>query len=442
MFGSVTAKPRHEEELMNGAVVPRDIADLLVSPNAYAEQTRLYAGLRWLRANNPLGRVEIEDFDPFWIVTKHADILEISRQNELFHNGDRATTLVTRSADQKVRSLTGGSPHLIRTLVHMDAPDHFRYRRITQAWFMAQKVRSLEDRIRLIARAFVDDMAAHGGECDFVRDVALRYPLRVVMEILGVPTEDEPRMLKLTQELFGSQDEELGRDFGATFDPAAHVKQLLEVFADFQAYFTQLTEARRQTPREDVASVIANAEIDGKPISHFEAMSYYVIIATAGHDTTSSSTSGAIWALCENPGELRKVKKDRGLIPKLVEEAVRWTTPVQHFMRTATTDVALRGRHIAKSDWLMLCYPSGNRDEAAFEAPERFRVDRDASRHVAFGYGAHVCLGQHLARLEMRVFFEELFARLQCIELAGEPRRSASTFVGGPKTLPVRFALR
>jgi cytochrome P450 len=442
MFGSVTAKPRHEEELMNDAVVPRDIADLLVSPNAYAEQTRLYAGLRWLRANNPLGRVEIEDFDPFWIVTKHADILEISRQNQLFHNGDRATTLVTRSADQKVRSLTGGSPHLIRTLVHMDAPDHFRYRRITQAWFMAQKVRSLEDRIRLIARTFVDDMAAHGGECDFVRDVALRYPLRVVMEILGVPTEDEPRMLKLTQELFGSQDEELGRDFGATFDPAAHVKQLLGVFADFQAYFTRLTEARRQTPREDVASVIANAEIDGKPISHFEAMSYYVIIATAGHDTTSSSTSGAIWALCENPGELRKVKKDRSLIPKLVEEAVRWTTPVQHFMRTATTDVALRGRHIAKSDWLMLCYPSGNRDEEAFEAPERFRVDRDASRHVAFGYGAHVCLGQHLARLEMRVFFEELFARLQCIELAGEPRRSASTFVGGPKTLPVRFALR
>ena len=427
---------------MNDAVLPQDIADLLVSPNAYAEQTRLYAGLRWLRANNPLGRAEIEDFDPFWIVTRHADILEISRQNELFHNGDRATTLITRTADQKVRSLTGGSPHLIRTLVHMDAPDHFRYRRITQAWFAAPKVRSLEDRIRVIARNFVDDMATRGGECDFVRDVALRYPLRVVMEILGVPVEDEPRMLKLTQELFGSQDEELGRDFGATFDPGAHVKQLFEVFADFQAYFMRLTEARRQTPREDVASVVANAEIDGKPISHFEAMSYYVIIATAGHDTTSSSTSGAIWALCENPGEFRKVKEDRGLIPKLVEEAVRWTTPVQHFMRTATTDVALRGRHVAKGDWLMLCYPSGNRDEEAFEAPDRFRVDRDASRHVAFGYGAHVCLGQHLARLEMRVFFEELFARLQSIELAGAPRRSASTFVGGPKTLPVRFALR
>ena len=122
---------------MNDAVVPRDIADLLVSPNAYAEQTKLYAGLRWLRANNPLGRAEIENFDPFWIVTKHADILEISRQNDLFHNGDRATTLVTRTADQKVRSLTGGSPHLIRTLVHMDAPEHFRYRRIAQAWFVA-----------------------------------------------------------------------------------------------------------------------------------------------------------------------------------------------------------------------------------------------------------------------------------------------------------------
>lgn len=426
---------------MNDAAVPRDIADLLVSPDAYAEQTRLHTGLRWLRANNPLGRVELEGFDPFWIVTKHADIFEISRQNELFHNGERATTLVSRTQDQKVRSLTGGSPHLIRTLVHMDAPDHFKYRRITQAWFTAQKVKSLENRIRAIARSCVDGMAARGGECDFVRDVALYYPLRVVMEILGVPAQDEPRMLKLTQELFGSQDEELGRDIGATLDPAAHVKQLFDVFADFQSYFTGLTEARRKDPREDVASVIANAEIDGKPIGHFEAMSYYVIIATAGHDTTSSSIAGALWALCENPIEFRKIKEDRSLIPKLVEEAVRWTTPVQHFMRTAMVDVAVRGRHVAKGDWLMLSYPSGNRDEQAFDTPDRFRIDRDASRHVAFGHGAHVCLGQHLARLEMRVFFEELFARLQSIELAGIPRRSASTFVGGPKTLPVRFAL-
>jgi cytochrome P450 len=170
-------------------------------------------------------------------------------------------------------------------------------------------------------------------------------------------------------------------------------------------------------------------------------MSYYIIIASAGHDTTSSSTSGAIWALCEHPGEFQKVKADRSLIPKLVEEAVRYTTPVRHFMRSATADAQIQGRTIAKGDRLMLCYPSGNRDEEVFQDPDRFRVDRDATRHVAFGYGGHVCLGQHLARLEMRIFFEELLERLESIELAGVPRRSASTFVGGPKTVPIRFKM-
>ena len=163
-----------------------------------------------------------------------------------------------------------------------------------------------------------------------------------------------------------------------------------------------------------------------------------MILATAGHDTVASSTSGAIWALCENPDEFRKVKNDPGLIPNLVGEAARWTTPVQHFMRTATASTELRGRRIAKGDWLMLCYLSGNRDEEAFEYPDRFSVDRNLQPNVAFGYGAHACLGQHLARLEMCIFFEELFARLVQIEIAGEPRRSASIFVGGPMTLPVR----
>jgi cytochrome P450 len=426
---------------MSGArKIPANLGRLIVSPKAYAEQKPLLRGFRWLRANNPLGRVEVEGFDPFWAVTKHTDILEICRQGDLFHNGDRATTLVPRAADAKARALTGGSPHLIRTLVHMDAPDHLQYRRVTEAWFTRQNVRSLENRIRVIARGFVDDMAAHGTECDFVRDIALHFPLRVVMEILGVPQEDEPRMLSLTQQLFGGEDDELGLDAETTSDPARHAAQLFRIFAEFQAYFTRLTETRRKTPRDDLLSLIANAEIDGKPICHFEAMSYCLFIATAGHDTTSSSTSGAVWALCENRDEFHKVKADPALISKLVEEAVRWTTPVQHFMRTATADTELRGVRIAKGDWLMLCYLSGNRDEEVFEQPEHFLVDRN-SRNVAFGYGPHVCLGQHLARLEMRIFFEELFDRLAWIEIAGQPRRSASLFVGGPKTLPVRFRM-
>src|SRR5712691_4403187 len=423
------------------AKVPERLGRLIVLPKAYAKQNSLLAGFRWLRANLPLGRVEIEGVDPIWVVTKHADMQEIIRQHNLFHNGDRAHTLVPRASDERARALTGGSPHPIRTLVHMDAPDHLKYRRIAQSWFTQQKVKSLEDRIRAIARASVDRMAEHGSSCDFVRDVAIHYPLHVLMQILGVPKEDEPRMLKLTQELFASEDEELGRGMVAAGDPARHAKELFRLLGEFQAYFVPMMQSRRKTPRDDLASVIANAQIDGKPINHFEAVSYYVIIAAAGHDTTSSSTSGGLWALCENMDEFRKIKDDTRLIPSMVEEAVRWTTPVQHIMRTATADAEVRGRRIAKGDWLMLCYLSGNRDEEVFAQPDRFRLDRDTSRNMTFGYGVHACIGQHLARLEMRIIFEELLGRLAWVEIAGKPRRSASIFIGGPKSLPVRFKI-
>jgi len=424
--------------------VDEELARLILSPRAYAEQTALYAGFRRLRATNPVGRVEVDGYDPFWAVTKHADILEVSRQNDLFRNSDNATAIRPRAADDMLRSVRG-APNPFRLLTNMDAPDHFKYRRILQGAFAPQKLQSLENRIRAIAGAAVDRMASHGAECDFARDVALHFPLRVVMEILGVPEQDEPRMLKLTQAIFGSEDEDLRREARAAGDQAARPGQLpgqlLDAVGDFEAYFAQLSEARRKDPRDDIATIIAHAEIDGAPIGRVEALSLYIIIAIAGHDTTSSSTSGAIWALCEQQGELRKVRTDRSLIPKLVEEAVRYTSPVGHFMRTAAADTQIRGRRIARGDRLMLCYPSGNRDEEVFDEPDRFRVDRDATRHVAFGHGAHVCLGQHLARLEMRIFFEELLPRLGSIELAGVPRRSASSFVGGPKTVPVRFKL-
>jgi cytochrome P450 len=427
---------------MNETVkVPDDIGALIVSPKAYATQKQLLSGFRWLRQNNPLAIIEAEGFDPFWAVTRHADIVEVSRRHDLFNNGDRATTLVPRAADEFARALTGGSPHLMRTLLQMDAPEHTQYRHITQAWFTRQNVGCFEARIRLLARRVVDRMAATGGSCDFARDVALHYPLQIVMALLGLPEEDEPLLLKLIQDLFRSQDEAPGRDTRASRDPARHAKRMLDAFAGFDGYFAPLMKERRSRPRNDMVSLIGNAVIDGKPISQFEAISYYMVIVTAGHHTAAAAMSGAVWAMCENADVFCEVKSDTGLVPQLVEEAVRWTTPAQHVMRTATEDTVMCGRRIAKGDWLMLCYLSGNRDEEAFKEPERFRIDADQRRSLAFGYGAHGCLGQHLARLEMRIFFEEMLARLARIEIAGVPRRAASVFVGGPKTLPVRFAM-
>jgi len=417
--------------------IPNDIAVTLVTPASYADHT-IHDSYKWLRANNPLGRAEVEGYDPFWVVTKHADILEVSRQNALFHNGDRQTTLTNQEGDKKVREMTGGSPHLVRSLVQMDAPDHPKYRALTQSWFLPQNIKGLEDRIRRIAKASVDKMLATGGTCDFVNEIALHYPLHVIMEILGVPEGDEPRMLMLTQELFGASDPELGRA-PQEEDPQKALGAIQSVLMDFYQYFAKITADRREHPKDDLASVIANSKIDGQPISEFEALSYYVIVATAGHDTTSSSTAGAMWALAENPDTLAKLKADPSLIPGLIDEAVRWTTPVKHFMRSATADTELRGRKIAKGDWLMLCYASGNRDEEVFENPYTFDPARKPNKHVSFGYGAHLCIGQHLAKMEMRILYEELLPRLKSVKLNGEPKNSQSAFVNGPKKLPIAF---
>jgi len=188
--------------------------------------------------------------------------------------------------------------------------------------------------------------------------------------------------------------------------------------------------------------VIANGKIKGEPLGDLESASYYIIVATAGHDTTSACISGGLRALIENPDELAKLKANPELLPTAVDEMIRWVTPVQHFMRTATDDHELRGKTIRKGEAVQLLYMSGNRDEDIYPDAFRFKVDREPNRHVAFGYGAHVCLGQHLAKMEIRAFFAELLKRLDSIELAGEPKRSHSVFVSGLKTLPVRYSLR
>ncbi|HVV31670.1 MAG TPA: cytochrome P450 [Vitreimonas sp.] len=423
---------------MPDVAIPTPIAETLVEPSAYASN-KIFESYAWLRANNPLGVAQIEGFDPFWVVTKHADILEVSRNNALYPSGVRATTITNQSADQRARAITG-TPHLVRSLVQMDEPDHMKYRLLTQAWFMPQSIKKREQDIRALAQDTVTQFVKLPGECDFVKDVALHYPLRVVMNILGVPPEDYPRMLRLTQELFGSSDPDTER-FMAALNDEQFMQLLMGVIKDFGDYFGAITEDRRKTPRDDLATLIANANVDGKPIPEFEATGYYTIVATAGHDTTSSSTAGAMWALATQPGLLERVKGDLELVPKLIEEAIRWTTPVKTFMRSASADTELRGRKIKQGDWLMLCYASGNRDEEIFPNSDKFDIDRMPNRQLAFGNGAHVCLGQHLARMEMRILFEELLPRLKSVKLAGEPRYTESAFVNGLKTLPIAFEL-
>ena len=425
---------------MTKPILPGEVSAAVVDPAAYGEWDALHERLAWARANAPLAIAENPDHDPFWLVTRHADIMAIGRDPQRFANAIRPTVLTNREGEALARAATPNHDgHLIRSLVQMDAPDHMKYRLLTQSWFMPKNLKTVEDRVRQHARAAVDHMLSLGGECDFARDVAAHYPLRVIMDILGVPPEDEPRMLMLTQQLFGSTDPELNRSREAITSAEQAIAMLHYVIADFENYFRELTADRRANPREDIATVIANATIDGGQIPDRELAGYYMIVATAGHDTTSASTAGAIMELARNPALFERFRDAGTEKAGLIEEAIRWTTPVQHFMRSAKADVELGGQTIREGDCLMLNYVSANRDEDIFTDPFTFDPDRAKNQQIAFGFGAHVCLGQHLARMEMRILMEELLPRLKSLELAGEPARVESVFVGGLKRLPIRF---
>jgi cytochrome P450 len=404
----------------------------LTDPEAYADEARLHEALGLLRREDPVHWVEAPGFDPFWAITRHTDIMEIERNHTLFHNAPRPL-LATSEMDAVARQREADGIGL-RTLIHMDDPQHRVVRAIGADWFRPRAMRAMEERIAELAHQYVERMADYGGECDFARDVAVHYPLYVILSLLGLPESDFPRLLKLTQELFGGADEELRR--GETPD------ELIETLLDFFAYFSDITNARRATPTEDLASAIANARVDGEFLSDIDIASYYVIIATAGHDTTSSTISGGLHALIEHPGELASLRDDPALLPTAADEMIRWVTPVKEFMRTATADAEVGGITIKEGEAVLLSYPSGNRDEEVFTDPFRFDAGRDPNKHLAFGFGVHYCLGAALARIETRALFAELLPRLESIELAGRPEWTATTFVGGLKHLPIRYSLK
>lgn len=400
---------------------------MLADPAAYTDETRLHAGLTHLRATAPVSYVEVPGYRPFWAITKHADIMAIERANDVFTNSPRPV-LMTAESDE-LQANVG-----ISTLIHLDDPQHRVVRAIGANWFRPKAMRAMKIRVDELAERYVDKMVASGPECDFVQEVAVNFPLYVIMSLLGVPEADFPRMLQYTQELFGNDD--------AEFSQGASKEDQLAVLLDMFGYFNGITAARREHPTEDLASAIANARIDGEPLSDIDTVSYYVIVATAGHDTTSATISGGLHALIEHPDQLQRLRDKPELMGLATEEMIRWVTPVKEFMRTARQDTEVRGVPIAEGQSVLLSYVSGNRDEEVFDRPFIFDVGRDPNKHIAFGHGVHFCLGAALARMEVSSFFSELIPRLDSLELTGEPEHTATVFVGGLKHLPIRYSLR
>ncbi|CAB4580754.1 MAG: cytochrome P450 [Actinomycetes bacterium] len=410
------------------SVTPAEAGQVFVNPAAYADPEFFHRACAVLRRDDPIHLVEHPDFAPFHVITKHADVLEIELHNKEWENAPRPV-IANLEADRR-RQEQGD---LLRTLIHMDDPDHRTYRGLTAEWFLPKNLAKLEARLAELATHSAQRMVELGGRCDFARDIAMQYPLQVILSILGLPETDYPRMLKLTQELFGSADPELSR--------GVSMEDLIAVIQDFFAYFSELTEARKAQPTDDLASVIANATVDGAPIGLMEQISYYVIVATAGHDTTASAMAGGLQALIEHPDQLARLQADPSLLPSAVDEMIRWVTPVKHFMRNATTEYTLRGHTFRPGDAVLLSYPSANRDEEVFTDPFSFDVGRSPNKHLAFGFGVHYCLGAMLARMEIKALLAEILPRLHHIELAGEPAEMQTLFVGGLKRLPISYEM-
>ncbi|MFZ4112161.1 MAG: cytochrome P450 [Ilumatobacteraceae bacterium] len=403
---------------------------VFTDPSAYADVPRFEAACAVLRKESPIHYYEDPTglFNPFYAITKHADVLEIELHNEIFINEPRP---VLGLAEGDRHNEENG--HMLRTLIHVDDPEHRDLRGVTSEWFLPKNLAKMDARLAELSKRFVDKMASAGGSIDFATDIAMQLPLHVILDILGLPESDYPRMLKLTQELFGAADEEMSR--------GTSPEDLIAVITDFFAYFTQVTEDRRANPTADLASAVANGTIRGEELSMIQTISYYVIAATAGHDTTASAIAGGLQALIENPDQLDLLRNDPSLYATAADEIIRWVTPVKHFMRTATEDYTIRGVTIKKGQSVLLSYPSANRDEEVFDHPQRFDITRSPNKQLSFGFGVHYCLGAMLARMEIKAFFGELVPRLNSISLNGEPSLMKTTFVGGLKHLPIAYSL-
>jgi cytochrome P450 len=407
----------------------------LVEPRSYMERGYPHAAWKELRSEATLRWFEPPGWMPFWAIVKHADIIEISKQPEIFLNAPGMTAV----REEQWRAQQAGGFMQMRTIINMDQPDHRKFRKVASPYFTPRGLKRLDEIVDVSARELVDSLGRE-GECDFIRDVASLHPLRVLAHILGVPREDEPFILKLTNELFGAEDPEFQR--GAMKTPEERQANMRALGMDFFNYFNKVVESRRAKPSDDLASVIANARVDGAPMNLIDTMGYSLIVFTAGHETTRGGIGGAMLALLEHPDQLAKWQKDPGLADTAIDEILRYVTPVNHMQRTAAEDYTLRGKQIRKGDRLVLFYGSANRDEEVFDRADELQLDRDPNPHLAFGIGEHFCIGSHLARKTTSSIYRELLTRLEHVELVGKPERTASNLVPGLKHLPIRYRIK
>ncbi len=397
----------------------------VISPEHYEKNGYPHPEWTYLRKHAPVYYFDRGNYDPFWAITKHQDIVEVGKNPDAFIIQPRIAVF-DRTVPVDVVPL--------RHLLSMDGQEHRDYRAVTAKQFTPRMVTQWEPKVQRITREILDE-ASDKGACDFVQDVAAPITIAVIAEMLGVPGEDWRLLFRWTNETIAPEDPEFQK--GRTTEQTLQESRM-ELFK----YFTELMEARRRNPKSDMISVVVHGKAGGQPIQPFELLSYYLLLVVAGNETTRNAMTGGMLAFHEHPDEWRKLVANADLVDPAVEEMVRWVTPVIQFTRQATRDYTIRGTKIPKGDSVCLFYASGNRDENIFEEPFRFKIDRSPNDHIGFGRGEHVCLGAHLARLELRTVFAQIRERLEAFERTGPAERVRSSFVGGIKRAPIRWTLR
>lgn len=396
----------------------------LVDPDRYAREGYPHEAWTRLRAEAPVARLHAHGYEPFWAITKHADVVELSKQPLRFSNA-QGITLVRTNAP------VIDPPEMV---VMVDPPRHGPLRRVVMPRFTPRTVRAQRAQIEQIAIELLD-AATTGvvGELDFVQKIAAPFPLAVIAWSLGVPRDDWDLLYRWTNEVIGKDDPEYrlpGERPGQTF---------MRARGELHTYFEQMIEDRTKNPQDDLVSELVRGEIDGAPLTPEQLVAYCELLVEAGNETTRNAISGGLLAFCEYPGEWAKLRDRPELLPDAVEEILRWVSPISHFTRVATEDYRLRGADIRAGEQLALYYASANRDEEVFDDPFRFRVDRHPNHHLAFGVGEHFCMGAHVARVEIETMFRHLLARVESFELAGPVERLSSITNGSIKHLPVRW---
>jgi len=401
------------------------------------ENGEVHEVLKVLRHEAPVYWNEGDDeLKGFWNLTRYEDVRYVSSHPELFSSARGISGPGLRDPEHNPNAVSqpGGI-----SIITMDPPRHVKMRRLVNRGFTPRAVNAMEPRIREIAASILDRLGER-TECDFVLDVASQLPLAVICGLMGIPEEHWPLMFQLTNQTLGAADPEYQAEVmpeGQRGTITAQTRTALDGRLKMMDFFRSLLEERRKTPGDDLVSVLLESEVDGERLDEVDILAFCFLLVLAGNETTRNAISGGLWVLCDNPDERARLQADMSLLDGAIDEILRWTSPVHHMARRSVTEIQIRDQTLRPGESVLMWYPSANRDEDVFVDPYRFDITRSPNDHLAFGHHEHFCLGAGFAKKEMRVMFEELFARYPKIELNGKPERLRSNFINGIKRMPV-----